>query len=63
MTLPWRLPRATVALIDDARARLGIHTRAALLALALAELLEQRGEHSTAAALRAELAPQNGERR
>jgi len=63
MTLPWRLPRSTVALIDEARARLGVHTRAALLALALAELLDLRGEHATAAAVRAELEPNPGERR
>lgn len=56
MTLPWRLPRATVGLIDDARARLGMHTRAQLLASALVELLERRGEQAAADAVRAEAA-------
>ena len=52
MTLPWRLPRATVARIDEARARLNVSTRSALLTEALAELLERRGEHDIAAVVR-----------
>jgi DNA-binding GntR family transcriptional regulator len=56
MTLPWRLPRATVALLDDARVRLGMHTRSALLARALVELFERTGEDTAAAALRADIA-------
>ena len=52
MTLPWRLPRATVARIDEARARLNVSTRSALLTEALAELLARRGEPEVAALVR-----------
>jgi hypothetical protein len=58
MTLPWRLPRATVARIDDARMRLGMHTRSALLARAVAELLDRCGEGAVGAEVRATAAVQ-----
>jgi hypothetical protein len=49
MTLPWRLPRATVRQLDAARERLGVRTRADLLAAALGAYLAERGEAATAA--------------
>ncbi len=52
MTLPWRLPRVTVARIDEARARLNVSTRSALLTEALAEYLTRHGEAETAALVR-----------
>jgi len=52
MTLPWRLPRSTVARIDEARTRMNVSTRSALLTEALAELLARRGEHEVAALVR-----------